>query len=556
MTAPQVLGRGSSPGARRRSLRRRIEGTLGIPTPPRLGAPQTSVSAPSPVSVLFPGEPPELPSDEAASDRALADLCLDQVVEAATRDRATYRLAPLFAALSPDADTIRFRQEVARDLQRPDLRRVVVAFAEGLREMRRTLARAEKRHHPLQQARLRLEAALAYVECVTGLTADLGATDPASRGLQAIRSFLRRHLESGSFVRLRTEAEELDAAMRRVEFVVRVQGLRVEVASFRGEVDLSAEVSATFRRFRESAGRDHDFPKVDPPELSPVEELIVDRVALLYPEAFERLRGFSARWADWVDPVVARFDREVQFFLGYLELTERVASTGLQFCYPEVDPEASEEGAEGVFDLALALRSAESARRIVPNDVALSGPERILVVTGPNQGGKTTFARAFGQLHYLALLGLPVPARSAHMGLHDRVFTHFATGEQHADERGRLRDELIQLREILDAATRRSVLVLNESFSSTTAADALLVGREVLEAVVARRMVAVCVTFLDELSRLGPESVSMVAAVAPQDPTIRTYRVERRPADGRAYAASLAEKHGLTYLDLRRRLEP
>lgn len=180
----------------------------------------------------------------------------------------------------------------------------------------------------------------------------------------------------------------------------------------------------------------------------------------------------------------------------------------------------------------------------------------MLVVSGPNQGGKTTLARAFGQLHHLARLGCPVPGSDARLPLCDQVLTHFEREEDPAAGHGGLRDDLVRVRDILRRATPDSVVILNEIFSSTTPSDALELAASVMADLLARGVAGVLVTFLDELASLSEATVSMVAEVDPGDPTRRTYRVARRPADGMAHAMALAARHGLTYEQLRGRLAP
>jgi DNA mismatch repair ATPase MutS len=285
-----------------------------------------------------------------------------------------------------------------------------------------------------------------------------------------------------------------------------------------------------------------------------VEAQILDLVAQLHPETFSALERFCARHERYLDETIGRFDREIQFYLAYLGYIEPLRARGLSFSLPRVSARSKDIAARETFDLALAAKMSSDGARVVCNDFHLTDPERILVVSGPNNGGKTTFARTFGQLHYLASLGLPVPGVDVCLFLPDRIFTHFEREEDIATLRGKFEDELHRIHDILERATSASVLIMNESFGSTTLRDAVLVGSEVVGQIIDLDALCVFVTFVDELSRLGPSTVSMMSTVVPDDPAVRTYKIVRKDADGLAYAAAIAEKYGLTFEALRRRV--
>jgi DNA mismatch repair ATPase MutS len=504
-------------------------------------------------SILF--DQDEVDVASAAEPLFFSDLNLDQVVASITAGRDEYALTEFFYAPLRRAAAVEYRHEVFRDLEQEDVREAVRAFAERMQRMRRLLGLAKKQHYRYEKERWFLDAAATYRDALSALARALVDLELSSHGFQRLRDYVTSYTASERFTSLAAEINSVLDGLARVKYTLRIRGRRVTVTTYSDERDYSVEVERTFERFRQGRVEDHRFKLPDSGSMDHVEARIVELVARLYPDAFRALDTFVTRQRDFLDRTIARFDREVQFYLAYAEHTGRLAGGELSFCYPTVSERSKEISAEEAFDIALAGKLVGESSAVVRNDFFLRGPERVLVLTGPNQGGKTTFARMFGQLHYLASLGLPVPAKTARLFLCDRLFTHFEKEEDISTLRGKLEDELVRMRAILEHATGDSIVILNEIFTSTTLDDAIYLGTEVLQQIIELGSLGVCVTFVDELTSLAEATVSTVATVNPDDPAKRTYKIVRRAADGRAYAWAIAAKYGLSSDALKSRIK-
>lgn len=483
-----------------------------------------------------------------------SDLNLDQVLELMTASRKQYDLKPFFYAPLHDVAAVRYRHEVLRDLEQPAVLESVRKFAETMRQMREHLAQAEKLRYSLQKQAWFLDAVEIYCQAVCSLAEELGGLDLTSGGFQGLRDYLAGYAAAERFTSLAAQTRALKEALARVRYTVRTNGARVTVSNYEGEPDYSVQVEETFARFKQGAVKSYLVRLPNSADMNHVEAQILDRVAWLNPDVFGALAEYGGRHRDYLDATVGRFDREVQFYLAYLELIGPLKAAGLPFCYPRVSARATGIAAEETFDLALAAKLVPGGGTAVGNDFYLEGPERIFVVTGPNNGGKTTFARTFGQLHFLVGLGLPVPGKSARLFLPDRIYTHFEREENIETLRGKFEDELVRVHEILERATSQSVLVMNESFNSTTLNDALFVGTEVMRRILELGLLGVYVTFVNEVASLSEATVSMVSQIVPENPAQRTFKLVRQRADGLAYAAAIADKYGLSYQRLIERI--
>jgi len=483
------------------------------------------------------------------------DLNLDQIIDAVTAGREEYDLKPFFYTSLKDFSAIEYRHEIFRDLEDKKLFEDITSFSQKMRTIRERLAKAEKLHYKYHRERWFLETVEIYCDAVRDLVRDLSLADLKSRGLLAFREVVMAYASSEAFQSLLAETRKLFDDLSWVQYCMLIKGSSIKVRKYESEIDYSVCVEETFEKFKQGAVKDYRVQYHDgPADMNHVEAALLDLVAKLYPDVFSSLDDYCAKHSNTFDETIKAFDREIQFYLAYLEHVALFKRAGLKFCYPQISNDRKEVFNEEGFDLALVCRLERSS--VVCNDFYLKGKERIFVVSGPNQGGKTTFARMFGQLHYLGSIGCPVPGRRAQLYLFDRLLTHFEKEEDIKNLRGKLQDDLVRIHAILEQATSNSIIVMNEIFTSTTLQDQVFLSKKLMEKVIELDLLCVWVTFIDELASFAEQTVSMVSTVVPENPTLRTYKIVRKPVDGLAYAVAIAEKYRLTYDHLKERIQP
>ena len=484
-----------------------------------------------------------------------ADLQLDRLVDVIVAGRDRHDLQPAFFDRLDDVAAIERRQGVFADLRDERLLAAIRAFCDGLAHGNQQLSRASGTKHRHRSQRLRLNAVSSYVRAVDAVTTALAEADLSSPALQSWWRWLCDYRAEAAFVAIASGANAALDELGQLRYTFSIAGDQIVVSEFVGEDDLGAATTAAFERFTSAeVVETHRFDVRVGAEMEHLQLALLDRVAAIFPEVFDRADRFVEANLTFRHPVIDRVERELQFVLAWLDFVAPLQSAGLAFCLPDMRQERALEASE-TFDALLAHRLLEEERHLVTNDVALGDGQLLLVVTGPNQGGKTTFGRTVGQLYHLACIGVPVPGTSATLHAPDSILTHFERGDRAGDLESRLEEEVTRMADLLREVSSRSVVILNEMFSSTTSVDARAMSRDVLHDVLDADAVGVCVTFIDELATLDPRVVSLVTGIDADDTTRRTFKVTPGRADGQAHALAMGLKYGLTREQLRDRIK-
>jgi hypothetical protein len=242
-----------------------------------------------------------------------------------------------------------------------------------------------------------------------------------------------------------------------------------------------------------------------------------------------------AQSVDHVHGFLMMLRAELGFYVGCLNLCDRLTAKGEPFCFPVTAAPAERLlSFRGLYDPCLSLQSEE---RVVGNDAHADG-KSLIVVTGANRGGKSTFLRSLGLAQVMMQAGMVVPAMEYTSSVCGGIFTHFKREEDVTMTSGKLDEELRRMSEIADRVAPGDVVLLNESLAATNEREGSQIASQVISALVDSGIRVWVVTHLYELARGLHEK---------RDRSFLFLRAERRPDGVRTFRITEGEPLPTSY---------
>lgn len=495
-----------------------------------------------------------------------------------------------------DDKIIKYRQDILKDfMEHPEIEQsfdqTLLPLINRLREMKKANISHDDKNRKIAW---RIEMLKIYMQCVDTLHELLCSTDKAfkSEGMLKLCEMINDLYNGESYKELKrllpdlydklqtmkgvTIGINLDNELRPVEAVLlsieerpfKQRGLVTSILGLRSNNENYRGIGSFYSILRDNKANSLDMG-------------IMRDIDTILNETFKHLAETLTRF-EWIETAfLFELLPEVYYYIGGTRLAYKLKKAGLPVCFPEPAPKDERIfKVNDMYDASFAFRIMSDigldqlGNVVVGNDAEMSDKAgRIFILTGANQGGKTTFTRALGICQLLFQAGFPIPGTSGRISPVDNIYTHFPELEKNSISEGRLGEECIRLETILPRLTKYSMILMNESLSSTSHQECLFIAEEIMKYL--RRVGARCVfaTHIHELAENIPElnkepalsdMVSMVAGVdegtdfevlteegrKKHKGSKRTYKIRPMPPQGKSFALDIAKSYGISFEQL------
>ncbi len=422
------------------------------------------------------------PAHEAALTQ---DLELNTLLNAmAVKDDLLLRVArqALFLSLS-DPDEIRYRQDILKDcLNNPTVVRTIYQLPIEATENKRKRWLGIFSRSPSGILAGAVEMLQMYVELLKRLKniADEHADRFESEGFQRFFTMIRQELDDEYFALVDEHLQELrfrDGVLLSVELGMGNEGIH---HTLRKPNKNESWVKRVLNR-----SPVYSF------SIHPRDEHGARALGELRDRGINLVANALAQSADHIDSFFNVLRVELAFYIGCLNLYERLIELKEPIAWPLPLPaDERRHSFKGLYDICLALTM---KRQVVGNDINANGKD-LFIITGANQGGKSTFLRSIGLAQLMMQAGMFVPAESFCANVCSGLFTHYKREEDKTMTSGKLDEELARMSDIVDYLKPNSLVLFNESFAATNEREGSEIARQIVSALLEKRIKVFFVT--------------------------------------------------------------
>ena len=563
------------------------------------------------LSILFPHGSFE--ACTVLSETAVHDLGLDRICESVSdKPKEQALILGIMSRITADPDVVRFRLDVFDDIYRNP------AFCERMLEILDKIEflkdfgsfrRDNEESSGTWDLVHRLEEIRDYISYVEALQECLGDADLKSKGLNELKAHIAEIYDDNGFKELKEDIASLKATTSSLKSVTvginlneRFEAKEIGLISINSKeftrstlldhfgnlisrkdnikADVSWDGSTRFQPFSTSdqsaADKFMGLARTKAMMINPVLTMALvpdgdmgkdvtshmDRITdHMLSQTVRKLKEVLGKYVGLSIMNITALIPEFIYYVRWAQYIKRHVGEGLSFCKASVLDKNREDGlrmrARGFYNLKLADFVHDGKNSIVANDLDFGSDGSLYILTGANRGGKTTITQATGLMFALAQGGVFVPASEFSFVPADCIFTHYPADEDKTLDYGRLGEECKRFREIFSRCTSDSLLLLNETFSTTSFEEGFFIARDAVKAILKKGTRCIYNTHMHKLaSDIGEinaegakEGSSSKAAslVVLSDGGERSFKVKVAPPQGMSYARDIAQKYGVTY---------
>ncbi|MBR4994113.1 MAG: DNA mismatch repair protein [Lachnospiraceae bacterium] len=553
------------------------------------------------MSLLFPNQ--EL-NFRKLSDETIHDIGMDSIINKLTKkeNEQTY-IRNVMRMLTDDVDNAIYRCDIFDDIYRnKEMREKLMELLDRINFLRDYGSYKHDHDHDPSTWDLmhRLEEINDYIECIDAIHKCLDGADIHSKGLIDLRNYVASLYNDNGFGELKKDIKALRADTSCLKSVTvginlneRFEACGIGIISINNKPFTKSTLVSHF--MDKVSGKDniHDgtdwnedykfdeFTAKSPnaaktpivmPAFSPLALMSLRNISeaddqgrsitnymdsltdRLLSQTVRHLRDVLGRYTTLTITDITDLMPEFTYYIRWVEFIESQTGKGFKFCKSEPEQNDISMDATGVYNIKLLESSELKSADVVTNKLDFSREHCFYILTGANRGGKTTITQAIGQLFFMAQGGIYVPGTSFKFTPVDAIYTHFPADEDKTLDLGRLGEECKRFKEIYEQATEKSLLLLNETFSTTSFEEGYYIAKDCEKAILEKGVRTIYNTHMhklafevDELNAASPRSKAASLIVRTDEGGKRSYEVEIAPPEGMSYANDIAKKYGVTY---------